>query len=252
MKFFRQRSQQQSTGDALGSDALSGEMAGDALAGTGTLAETASGFFADVAQFFGVAAKLRPHAKNVASPPPISVPVPRVKGLYDLPSPALRWVGQAGRIALREFSFEEDAEAVCAFQEETYALNFPAFHFTPSFAMAFRHDLRRATLDNHHGLFVLDERREEKGDLAGFLWLVVCENNWTGERYGYINNVYILPTRRGQGLGHEMMRHTDDFFRSRGVRRVRLTVTASNAKAAALYERAGYGVTRWEMEKEIS
>jgi ribosomal protein S18 acetylase RimI-like enzyme len=186
---------------------------------------------------------------------PLAAPVPsRVKGLRDLPRPALRWVGEAGRIALREFSFEEDADAVCSFQDETYALNFPDFHYTRGFAQAFRHDLRRASLDHHHGLFVLDERRDdrdEKHALAGFLWLVVCENNWTGERYGYINNIYLVPERRKQGLAQEMMRHTDDFFRARGVRRVRLTVTASNNEAAALYGRAGYRVTRWEMDKEL-
>src|SRR5687767_7893356 len=73
--------------------------------------------------------------------------------LQGLPRPALRWVGPAGRIALREFHLESDADAVCAFQEDTYSLNFPDFHFTRGFAQAFRHDLLRATLDNHHGLF---------------------------------------------------------------------------------------------------
>ncbi len=236
---FRQRTKQQHADEIIASDALAG-------AATGVLSE--------VAQFFGLVATPRGHSQNshaVAEAPP-SLPAARVKGLRDLPNPALRWVGEAGRIALREFSFEADTETICSFQEETYALNFPSFHYTPGFAQAFRHDLRRATLDNHHGLFVLDERREEKGDLAGFLWLVVCENNWTGERYGYINNVYVLPARRGQGLGQELMRYTDDFFRSRGVRRVRLTVTASNAEAATLYKHAGYDVTRWEMEKELS
>jgi ribosomal protein S18 acetylase RimI-like enzyme len=47
------------------------------------------------------------------------------------------------------------------------------------------------------------------------------------------------------------MRQADDFFRSRGVRRVRLTVTTSNQSAMALYEKSGYRVQRWEMEKEL-
>ncbi len=238
---FRQRAKEQRAGETLTGDALTGE----------SLSGAATGALSELAHFFGLADAPRTTVQNV--PLPINTPplTPRVKGLRDLPKPALRWVGQAGRIALREFSFEADAETISSFQEETYALNFPNFHYTPGFAQAFRHDLRRATLDNHHGLFVFDERREDKGALAGFLWLVVCENNWTGERYGYVNNVYIIPARRGQGLGHEMMRQTDDFFRSRGVRRVRLTVTISNQEAAALYERAGYRATRWEMEKEI-
>jgi ribosomal protein S18 acetylase RimI-like enzyme len=163
-----------------------------------------------------------------------------------LPRPALRWVGPAGRIAVREFDFASDADIVCSFQQETYVLNFPDFHYTDSFAAAFRHDLRRAALDPHHGLFVLDSAQ-----VVGFLWLVICENTWTGERYGYINNVYVAPTQRGGGLGRELMRQADAFFRSRGIKRARLTVTSSNDVAAELYRNCGYEVARWEMEKEL-
>ena len=230
---FRQQGQQ-STGANLSNGSMS------------------QGPLAELARLFRGAAPRSSADAVVAAPLPAPAPS-RIKGLCELPRPALRWVGETGRIALREFSFEDDAEAVCSFQDETYALNFPDFHYTRGFAQAFRHDLRRASLDHHHGLFVLDERRDdkEKNALAGFLWLVICENNWTGERYGYINNIYLVPERRKQGLGQEMMRHTDDFFRARGVRRVRLTVTAANAEAAMLYKRAGYRLTRWEMDKEL-
>jgi ribosomal protein S18 acetylase RimI-like enzyme len=166
-----------------------------------------------------------------------------------MPRPALRWIAE-GRIALRAFDFDADADLVCAFQPETYGLNFPDFQYSPSFAGAFRHDLRRAALDPHHALFVLDDARESSA-LAGFLWVVVCQNNWTGERYGYINNLFVAPHRRTQGLGGELMRQADEFFRTRGIKRVRLTVTSSNAAAVALYQRCGYHVQRWEMEKEL-
>jgi ribosomal protein S18 acetylase RimI-like enzyme len=166
-----------------------------------------------------------------------------------MPRPVMRWVSE-GRIALRAFDFEADVEAIISFQPETYSLNFPDFEYSSHFAAAFRHDLRRAALDPHNGLFVLDDGRE-RNNLVGFLWVVVCQNNWTGERYGYVNNLYVAPLRRGQGLGGELMRQADEWFRSRGVKRVRLTVTSSNAAAAALYGRSGYRVQRWEMEKEL-
>ncbi len=164
----------------------------------------------------------------------------------EMPRPAIKWLGNGARIALRSFDFAHDADAVCAFQEETYRVNFPDFEFTPEFAQAFRHDLRRAALDTSHEMFVLDE-----GAPVGFLWLVICENNWTLERYGYINNIFINPRLRGQGLAAELMAQAEAFFRNRRIRRVRLTVTASNVEAVHLYERSGYQVTRWEMEKEL-
>ena len=164
----------------------------------------------------------------------------------EMPRPAIKWIGTGARIALRSFDFAHDADAVCAFQEETYRVNFPDFEFTPEFDQAFRHDLRRATLDTAHEMFVLDE-----GEPVGFLWLVVCENTWTRERYGYVNNIFVAPRLRGQGLAAELMAQSDAFFRNRRIKRVRLTVTASNMDAVHLYERCGYEVTRWEMEKEL-
>lgn len=188
-------------------------------------------------------------AVEVQSTLPAAAP-PRTQ---TMPSPAIRWVAD-GRIAVRSLIFDADAEAVCGFQEETYSLNFPHFRYTPAFAEAFRYDLRRAALDPLNGVFVLDDGRQSKSqtaNIAGFLWVVICQNNWSGDRYGYINNLYVAPARRGQGLGKELMKQADEFFRSRGIKRVRLTVTAANEAAAALYRSSGYAVDRWEMQKEI-
>ena len=166
-----------------------------------------------------------------------------------MPRPALRWVAE-GKIALRAFDFEADSSTVCGFQPETYSLNFPDFTYTPNFADAFRHDLRRAVLDPHNALFVLDDGRE-KNNVIGFLWVVICQNSWTQERYGYVNNLYVVPQRRKQGLAKELLRQGDDWFRARGIKRVRLTVTSSNAQAATLYEASGFRTQRHEMEKTL-
>ena len=184
------------------------------------------------------------HRAKTAAPETISAD--SVSRAREMPRPAIRWLGAGARIALRSFDFAHDADAICAFQEETYRVNFPDFEFTPEFTQAFRHDLRRAALDTAHEMFVLDE-----GAPVGFLWLVVCENTWTRERYGYINNIFVAPRLRGQGLAAELMAQSDAFFRNRRIKRVRLTVTASNMDAVHLYERCGYEVTRWEMEKEL-
>jgi len=177
--------------------------------------------------------------------------------LQTFPSPVIRWVGE-GRIALRGFVFDADWEAICGFQEETYALNFPDFQYTPKFAEAFNYDLRRAAIEPDHGLFVLDDGREARpnsrqktSNIAGFSWVVVCQNNWSGERFGYVNNLYVAPSRRGAGLSRELMKQSEEWFRGRGIKRIRLTVTATNESAVALYRSCGYDVDRWEMEKML-
>jgi|GEM_PF-1549617 len=164
----------------------------------------------------------------------------------------LRWM-ENKTIALRVFDFNRDADAVCAFQQETYALNFSDFQYTDHFARAFRHDLRRASLDENNGLFVLEERPSSDSTqrVAGFLWLIVYLNHWTGEKYGYVNNVSVDARLRGRGLGHELMGEVDHFFRSRGVHTVRLSVTVTNEAATHLYLSNGYKTTRWEMEKHL-
>ena len=188
----------------------------------------------------------KPNAKPkaIASAPSTAAASGRTK-----PRPVVRWIAE-GRVALRAFDFENDAEAVCSFQPETYSINFPDFVYTARFADAFRYDLRRATLDPNNALFVLDDARERQ-NIIGFLWLVICQNNWTQERFGYVNNVYVAPHRRGSDLGAELLRQSDEWFRTRGIRRVRLNVTTSNAAALKLYEKNGYRVQRWEMEKEV-
>lgn len=171
----------------------------------------------------------------------------RASGLRQLPRPALRWVGVAGRVALRPFDWIADADAVCRWQQETYCINFPGFVYTDSFEAAFRQDLRRASLDGDQGLFVLDD-----GAPCGFAWAIICCNTWTGERYGYLNNLYVLPDRRGQGLAEELITLSEDWFKKRRIKRVRLTVTVSNEVACGLYKKLGYGVARWEMDKELT
>lgn len=170
--------------------------------------------------------------------------------------PIVRWLPVgcgAARVALRAFDWNADEKTICLWQRETYALNFPDFQFTPEFSAAFRHDLRRAALDENNGLFVVTQIAADHpaGTLCGFVWLVLCHNNWTGERYGYINNLYVNPANRGEGLGDELLRHAESWFKARRVTRLRLTVTSSNSAACRLYERMGYSTQRWEMEKQI-
>ena len=167
--------------------------------------------------------------------------------------PLLRRIEAQPRVGLRAFDWNADAEIMGEWQRETYALNFPDFAYTPEFAAAFRHDLRRAALDENNGLFVLTELSADNcaGNLCGFIWVVLCHNNWTGENYGYINNLYVAPARRGHGLSDELMSHAETWFRERRVSKLRLTVTATNVAACRLYERLGYETQRFEMEKDI-
>lgn len=72
--------------------------------------------------------------------------------------------------------------------------------------------------------------------VAGFcaFWLVLDEI--------HINNVAILPSLRGQGIGTGLMRRVLDEARRLGAKRATLEVRASNTGARRLYERLGFYV----------
>lgn len=57
---------------------------------------------------------------------------------------------------------------------------------------------------------------------------------------GYVNLYYLVPGRRGLGLGRELDRRTAEYFRSRGFKKARLSVSLSNHAAAAFYEKMGW------------
>ena len=78
--------------------------------------------------------------------------------------------------------------------------------------------------------------RTEGRPVVGFcaFWLVVDEI--------HINNVAILPERRGQGMGTALMQRVFEEARQLGARRATLEVRASNQGARRLYERLGFSV----------
>jgi ribosomal protein S18 acetylase RimI-like enzyme len=64
------------------------------------------------------------------------------------------------------------------------------------------------------------------------------------DKVGAIQNIGILPEHRGHGLGTALMWHSLTGFKSAGIERVYLEVTAKNSGACRLYERLGFQRTK--------
>ena len=64
------------------------------------------------------------------------------------------------------------------------------------------------------------------------------------DKVGAIQNIGILPEHRGHSLGTVLMWHSLAGFKSAGVERVYLEVTAQNSGACRLYERLGFRRTK--------
>jgi len=98
--------------------------------------------------------------------------------------------------------------------------------------------------------FFLDFQRSVGGNLRNVLVAFV-----KGEMVGYVNPVIdrqegwiggvgVIPSMRGKGLGHKLMRSAEELCRSRGVHDIYLEVIEGNDRAQRLYEELGYVATR--------
>ncbi|MEP6714193.1 MAG: GNAT family N-acetyltransferase [Terriglobia bacterium] len=73
------------------------------------------------------------------------------------------------------------------------------------------------------------------GSVAG-----IVLSSSVGDGVAHIAQICVTPRVRGTGLGYELLRHAVDRLKRAGARKITLTVTASNAEAARLYERFGF------------
>jgi len=100
---------------------------------------------------------------------------------------------------------------------------------------------------------LMREIRGKSGFLPTATWLVVRNDHhgdleWCGtiqgvvDRFGIgsIQNIGVLPSQRGLGLGTCLIEQALAGFRSHGLRRASLEVTAGNARAVRLYQRLGF------------
>ena len=62
----------------------------------------------------------------------------------------------------------------------------------------------------------------------------------TGALDAYLEELYVAPSKRGQGLGRALLEAAMDVARSEGAERMELGTSADDTAARALYERSGF------------
>jgi GNAT superfamily N-acetyltransferase len=73
--------------------------------------------------------------------------------------------------------------------------------------------------------------------------IAVLAYTWTLEHGGpvaWLDELFVVPERRGQGIGLAMLRHATDIAKKAGCRAVDLEVDAQHERAEHLYEREGF------------
>ena len=57
---------------------------------------------------------------------------------------------------------------------------------------------------------------------------------------GYVNLYYLIPEKRGHGLGTLLDQHSMSYFKNHGLEKVRLSVSPTNGRALAYYKKMGW------------
>ena len=95
----------------------------------------------------------------------------------------------------------------------------------------------------------------EAGAMVGF---AVLSFLWTLERGGHtawLDELYVLPERRGHGVGEALLRAAMNAAREAGALAVDLEIETGHERAASLYQRAGFAPlprTRWARDLPLT
>lgn len=147
---------------------------------------------------------------------------------------------------VRPYRASTDFQTVLNAQCDLYQINFPRFVCTPAFLSDQAQRIRTAARRPfENGIFILDNDAES----VGFVWVVI-RMDLQGP-YSSIDQLYLKPSYRRQGLGRLLLDAAHRFALLQGIHTVRLYVTEDNRDAVNLYAREGYRVTRLEMERPL-
>ena len=135
-----------------------------------------------------------------------------------------------------------DADKICSFKEESAKINFPGYKFDK--AMFRRHLLRHA--ESNPGMVKVIERDRE---LVAYIWFKIVTS--TVGSFGRVEHIFVDDMYRKRGLAKKLMEAAEDHIKSRGIGKIKLTVTKKNRAAVSLYEGLGYEARRFVMEKDL-
>ncbi|GAB3322549.1 GNAT family N-acetyltransferase [Haloplanus rallus] len=90
------------------------------------------------------------------------------------------------------------------------------------------------------------------GDIVGFVHYAVERGSLVQDlTRGVVNDLYVVPERRSEGIGTSLLDAAEATLRDRGADTVSVEALADNERAIRLYERRGYRPHRVEFEREV-
>tara|TARA_B100000678_G_scaffold278606_1_gene273522 strand:- start:489 stop:959 length:471 start_codon:yes stop_codon:yes gene_type:complete len=136
----------------------------------------------------------------------------------------------------------EDVPAILRFVKEL-----AAFEREPDAVETDEAMLSHALFDERAAEAVIAERG---GESVGFALFFHNFSTWTGKKGLYLEDLYVTPDARGDGVGTALLRHLAGIAVERGCGRFEWSVLDWNADAIALYRKMGaIGLGDWTVQR---
>lgn len=91
---------------------------------------------------------------------------------------------------------------------------------------------------------------EHEGVPVGFALFFANFSTWTGRRGLYLEDLYVMPSARGRGVGRALLRHLATLAVERGWPRFEWSVLDWNEDAIGFYRKLGaVGMDEWTVQR---
>lgn len=106
--------------------------------------------------------------------------------------------------------------------------------------------------EEHHGKIYL---ADEHGSVLSYALVyskLVCHDIDSGTyEYGRLINLFVKDAHRGQGIGKKLIAQSKAFVKSAGIKRFKVGMLTTNARAINVYTDVGFQPFFMDMEKEL-
>jgi len=145
-------------------------------------------------------------------------------------------------INIRNFE-EKDIGKIIEFKKESAKVSFPGIDIDTNLFK--RRLLRKVKKDPN-----LVKIAEKDMDVIGYVFLDK-RKAITGP-IGYINHVFVTEPYRKSGLGSRLTQEAEDYLKSVGIKRIRVTITKTNTVSLNFCKKLGYEEKRLILEKTLN
>lgn len=81
---------------------------------------------------------------------------------------------------------------------------------------------------------------DDEGNAIGFANLMVLFSIWSHGKALELDDIYIIPEKRGKGIGKNVIKYIEDYASVNGYMRFQFKAEEHNARANKLYKALGY------------